>query len=190
MTDQGSLLARIVRLLDAADIPHMVVGSLASSFHGEPRQTRDIDIVIDPSDDALRRFIAMLPVDELYADADAAGEALTRRGAFNVIEIASGWKVDLMIRRDRPFSREEFGRRLAVRLLETDAHVATAEDTILAKLEWAREGSSERQLRDVAAILEAQGESLDHAYLARWVGVLGVEAEWRGAQDAVLAEGS
>lgn len=183
MTDQGALLARILGLLDAADVPHMVVGSLASSFHGEPRQTRDIDIVIDPAADALRRFVALLPGDELYADADAADKALARHGAFNVIEIASGWKIDLMIRRDRPFSREEFGRRLAVRLLGTDAHVATAEDTILAKLEWAREGSSERQLRDVATILEAQGESLDHAYLARWVDALGLEGEWRHAQD-------
>ncbi len=188
MNDPGELLARILRLLDAADIPHMVVGSLASSFHGEPRQTRDIDLVIDPAPDALRQFVASLPADELYVEPSAADEALARRGTFNVIEIATGWKVDLLVRRDRRFSREEFARRLPVHLLGADAHIATAEDTILAKLEWARDGGSERQLRDVAGILDAQGDSLDHEYLAEWVGALGIAAEWRRVQDALRVE--
>lgn len=190
MTTQGNLLTRILRLLDDAGIPNMVVGSLASSFHGEPRQTRDIDLVIDPSPDALRGFVAKVPADELYVDPDGAEEALAQRGSFNVIEIATGWKVDLLLRRDRPFSREEFARRMPVHLLGTDAHIATAEDTILAKLEWGRDGGSMRQLRDVAGILEAQGDSLDSEYLARWVAGLGIQAEWRGAQDAGHAEGT
>jgi hypothetical protein len=61
VTDQGELLRRITGILEQAAIPHMVVGSLASSFHGEPRQTRDIDIVIDPTPEALRRFVELLP---------------------------------------------------------------------------------------------------------------------------------
>ncbi len=86
MSEQGALLSRVVRLLNEASIPHMVVGSLASSFHGEPRQTRDIDIVIDPTPDALHRFMQLLPPDDFYADADAATEALERRTSFNVVE--------------------------------------------------------------------------------------------------------
>jgi hypothetical protein len=178
MTEQGDLLRRITGMLEEASIPHMVVGSLASSFHGEPRQTRDIDIVIDPTPEALRRFVELLPPDAYYADPDAATEALDRRTSFNIVEIHSGWKVDLIVRRDRPFSREELGRRVRVRLLDTDADIATAEDTIIAKLEWATEGESERQLRDVVAILETQGDSLDGEYIARWVRALGLEAAW------------
>lgn len=182
MSDQGTLLGRVVGLLDEASIPYMVVGSLASSFHGEPRQTRDIDIVIDPTPEALRRFVELLPPDDFYADAEAAAEAMDRRASFNLVEIHTGWKVDLIVRRDRPFSREELGRRVRVRLLDTDAHVATAEDTIIAKLEWATEGQSERQLRDVAAIIETQGELLDRAYIGRWIRALELEDAWSRAQ--------
>ena len=183
MSDQAELLKRVVRMLEEAPIPHMVVGSLASSFHGEPRQTRDIDIVIDPAPDALRRFVELLPPEDFYADADAATEALERRTSFNLVEIGSGWKVDLIVRRDRPFSREEFGRRMRVQLLDTEADIATAEDTLIAKLEWATEGQSERQLRDVAAILETQGESLDGDYIRRWVRALGIEDAWTRARE-------
>jgi hypothetical protein len=182
VSDQGALLRQIVGLLDQASIPHMVVGSLASSFHGEPRQTRDIDIVIDPAPEALRRFLELLPPDDVYADADAAAEALRRRTSFNLVEIHTGWKVDLIMRRDRPFSREELGRRIRVRLLDTETDVATAEDTIIAKLEWATEGQSERQLRDVAAILESQGEALDQDYIDRWVRALELEDAWARAR--------
>ncbi len=184
MSAQGALLGRITRLLDETGIPYMVVGSLASSFHGEPRQTRDIDLVIDPSGaDVLRRFLERLPPDELYADASAATEALERRTSFNVIEAATGWKVDLIVRRDRPFSREELERRIRIRLLDTDVHLATAEDTIIAKLEWATQGESERQLRDVAAILETQADGLDRKYLDRWIRALGVKDAWERARQ-------
>ena len=183
MSEQGALLNRVVRMLNEASIPHMVVGSLASSFHGEPRQTRDIDIVIDPTPDALRRFMQLLPPDDFYADHDAATEALERRTSFNLVETESGWKVDLIIRRDRPFSREELGRRIRVRLLETDTEIATAEDTIIAKLEWATEGQSERQLRDVAAIIETQGAGLDEDYIGRWVRALRIEDAWTRARE-------
>jgi hypothetical protein len=181
VTGEGALVRRIVGLLDEVSIPHMVVGSLASSFHGEPRQTRDIDIVIDPTPQALRRFVDLLSPDDFYAD--AAMEALERRSSFNLVEIHSGWKVDLLVRRDRPFSREELGRRIRVHALDTDMDIATAEDTIIAKLEWATEGQSERQLRDVVAILEAQGGGLDEEYIGRWVRALGIEEAWARARE-------
>ncbi len=182
MTSQSELLARIAEGLARAEIPYMVVGSLASSFHAEPRTTRDIDIVIDPSPDRLRRFVSELPTDDFYADAGAALEALERRTGFNVIEVESGWKVDLMIRKDRPFSREEFGRRLAVELLGTETHVATAEDTIIAKLEWAQAGASDQQLRDVASIIVTDESKLDLDYLQRWIEALELRDSWERAQ--------
>ena len=183
MSAQGQLLGQILLMLDEVEIPHMVVGSLASSFHGEPRQTRDIDIVIDPEPDALRRLVDMLPTEQLYADAGAATEALERRTSFNVIELDTGWKVDFIMRRDRPFSHEELSRRIPVHLLGTRVYVATAEDTIIAKLEWATEGQSERQLRDVAAILETQGDGLDQAYLNRWLRALDLDDAWERAEQ-------
>lgn len=179
---QGDLLSRVIGWLDECGIRYMVVGSLASSFHGEPRTTRDVDIVIDPDAEALRRFVRLLPASDFYADADAATEAIDRRTSFNIIEKETGWKVDLLIRRDRPFSREELERRLSVRLLDTDAYIATVEDTILAKLEWAQEGESERQLRDVAAMLAVNAGTLDREYIDRWIGELGLEGMWARAE--------
>ncbi|MGH2488188.1 MAG: hypothetical protein ACRDFR_01035 [Candidatus Limnocylindria bacterium] len=181
----GDLVARMTDSLDKAGIPFMVTGSLASSFHGEPRTTRDVDLVIDPTDRALRSFLDSLPAEEFYRDADAARAALAERGQFNVVEIATGWKVDLVMRKDRPFSQEEFGRRLRVELFGRESFIATAEDTIIAKLEWAQAGESERQLRDVASIVAVSGDGLDRAYLDRWIRALGLEALWDRARSSV-----
>jgi predicted nucleotidyltransferase len=180
---QGDVMSRIGGQLEMAGIPYMIVGSLASSFHGEPRTTRDIDLVIDPTHEALDRFVATVAADGFYVEHTAAVEALASRSQFNVIDPQSGWKIDLIIRRDRPFSRKELERRIAVRLLGIETHVATAEDTIVAKLEWAASGESERQLRDVASILSASGHSLDREYLAGWIESLGLQELWTRAQS-------
>lgn len=174
----GELLAVIGQRLAAAGIPYMVTGSVASSFHGTPRATRDVDLVIDPTAEALDAFVRALPTDAFYVDLDAARAALAERGQFNVIESASGWKVDLVIRKDRPFSVEEFARRRPVELLGTPTFVASAEDLVIAKLEWANAAESERQLRDVAAILAVSGDGLDYPYVKRWVSALGLQELW------------
>jgi hypothetical protein len=165
-------MATIVAALDAAGIAHMVTGSSASGFHGEPRTTADIDIVIDPDPSSLRTFIGALDPDRFYVG-DALS-ALARRDSFNLIDVATGWKVDLIVRKERPFSRSEFDRRMPAVVDGVPLHMATAEDTILAKLEWARLGGSERQLRDVAGIFEVSGEWLDRAYLEYWAEHLGL----------------
>jgi hypothetical protein len=180
--NQAELLAFIGDRLEAADIPYMVVGSVAGSFHGEPRTTVDIDIVIDPTAGALRGFVDSLPRSTFYVDENAAAEAFSRRSSFNVIDHGSGGKVDLLIRRDRPFSRTEFERRLYASVLGRDTPIATAEDTVIAKLEWAVAGESERQLRDVARILAVSGDSLDQAYLTRWLTKLGLEEAFDRAE--------
>ncbi len=184
----SDLVARLTASLDSAGIPYMLTGSLASSFHGEPRSTRDVDVVIDPSADGLEKLLGSFPADAYYVDADAARSALAERGEFNVVEQATGWKVDFVIRKEREFARAEFGRRTQVELPGGPAFVATAEDMMIAKLEWAQAGESERQLRDVASILAVSGDRLDHEYLDRWVGVLGLEpllerARWLAQSD-------
>lgn len=183
MTTQAALLSTIADRLEAAGIPYMVVGSVAGSFHGEPRTTVDIDIVIDPTRESLTRFVESLPAEDFYVAQEAATEALARRSSFNVIEHATGWKVDLLVRKDRPFSRTELERRFRAPLLGRPTPIATAEDTIIAKLEWATEGASERQLGDVAAIVRTQGSRLDQDYLERWIGPLGLDDAWRKALD-------
>ena len=49
---------------------------------------------------------------------------------------------------------------------------------ILAKLEWARDTGSDRQLDDIVGIVAIAGE-LDREYIDRWAAILGVEDDWR-----------
>jgi hypothetical protein len=172
------LLADMVRRLDDADVPYMVTGSVASAFHGEPRATRDLDIVIDPGTDTLTALVEGLLAGGNYVDRDAAFDALRERTQFNVIG-PDATKVDLIIRKDRPFSREEFERRRPADLLGTPAFIASVEDMIIAKLEWSLPFDSDRQLRDVASMLAVSGDAIDRAYIARWVRALGLEEAWQ-----------
>lgn len=186
MTAEDEILARAIRLLDAHGIPYMIAGSIASSFHGRPRTTLDADIVIDPAAEALERLVQELSAAGFYVDADAARDALRARRQFNVIDRGIAFKLELIIRKDRPFSREEFGRQQRVDLGDVP-HVAmaTAEDTILSKLEWARKGGgSERQLSDVRGILDVKGAELDREYVERWAKDLGVLEPWRDVTRA------
>jgi hypothetical protein len=109
---QFEFLSAVVALLDGAEIPHMPAGSMASTFRGEPRMTRDVDMVIDPTLESIGRFVAALDRSRYYVD-DAV-EAVRRRDMCNVIDTETGWKADLIVRKERLFSREEFGRRQPV----------------------------------------------------------------------------
>lgn len=172
------LLGLVVGALDSAGVPYMITGSIASSVHGAPRATRDLDIVIDPEVASLAALVDGLQTAGLYVDAEAATAALRDRTQFNAIDGISGWKTDLLIRKDRPFSKVEFGRRERIDMHGTVAWVASPEDMILVKLEWAAAADSDRQLGDVAAMVEVGGRSLDGAYLERWVAELGLQAIW------------
>lgn len=181
MTPDEEALARVVQSLNALGIPHMVTGSVASSHHGRPRMTHDVDVVIDPSAEAMGRLVDVLAASGFYVDAATARDALRQRRMFNAIHTPSAVKIDLIIRKDRPFSREELRRRQEAELPGgTRVSLATPEDTILSKLEWARKGGgSERQLGDVAGILDVHGETLDRVYIDRWARELGVLDLWQ-----------
>jgi hypothetical protein len=172
--DQKEFVARLTRNLDAAGIPYMIAGSTGSAYHGELRATHDVDIVIDPTPEQLERLVQSLGAD-YYVSPEAAREALAQRSMFNLIDFSTGWKADLIIRKDRPFSREEFARKKAVPFLGSSVWMASAEDIILSKLEWAKITPSERQLRDALGVALVQGARLDQDYLRRWARELGVE---------------
>jgi hypothetical protein len=181
----GDFLSRLTTKLADAEIPHMVVGSFASSFHGIPRSSQDLDLVVDLEPGSLDRFLADLPATDYYADADAAREALQRRGQFNVIDMATAWKADLIVRKARPFSVEEMRRRSEGDLLGARVFIASPEDTLISKLEWAKEGGgSELQLRDAGGILELRGSDLDIAYIEHWVAELGLDDLWQRLRTA------
>ncbi len=173
MSEQRDFLRRLIDLLEKAGIPYMVAGSLGSSFHGRPRATNDIDLVIAPTESQLRLFLDTLEPD-YYINEDAVWAAWHAKSAFNVIEMKTGWKADLRIRQTRPFSVAEFERRQKASILSTEVWVLSPEDAILSKLEWAKESGSVQQTQDVLGILRMQFEKLDRDYLWKWAEVLGV----------------
>jgi len=128
-----------------------------------------------------------MPEDDYYVDPNTAREAFRYRSMFNVIDHASGWKVDFIIRKNRDFSREEFARRQAASILGVPVYVASPEDTIVSKLEWSRmSGGSERQRRDIAGVVATLREQLDRAYIERWVHELSLSDEWTQAQKTEI----
>jgi hypothetical protein len=175
---------RITAGLNRAGIAYMLSGSFASAYYGAPRSTQDVDLVIEATPAQLRVFVQGLPSNEYYVDVDAALEAHKRQSLFNVIDLETGWKVDLIIRKFRPFSEEEFRRRQEVNLHGTALFLASAEDVVISKLEWSKLAKSQRQIEDVAAILRARWAELDRSYLEKWVLELGLKQEWSDAQRA------
>ncbi len=178
------VLSRITTTLDQTGIAYMLTGSFASAYYGAPRSTQDIDLVVETTVERLGAFVHALPVTQYYADVDAALQAHQSESMFNVIDLSTGWKIDLIIRKSRPFSREEFSRRKQVVLQGLPLFVASPEDVIIAKLEWSKLSRSQRQIEDVAAILRMRWDTLDQRYLKQWSRELRVEEEWNQARKA------
>lgn len=179
----SELLTRVVDLLDRLDVPYMVTGSLAAAYHGAPRSTQDVDLVVEIEREQIEPFVDAVRREGWYVSEESARAAVRDFGQFNVIEAETGWKVDFIVRKDRAFSREEFGRRRKVEALGGTVYMVTPEDLIIAKLEWARLGESERQLRDVRGILAVQGAELDRTYVDHWTEQLGVAETWRSIRS-------
>jgi hypothetical protein len=178
------IVPRITSSLVRAGIGYMITGSFASAHYGAPRSTQDIDIVIDATPDQLRAFIQSLPPDDYYADLEAALKAHCAKSMFNVLDVSAGWKIDLIIRKARDFSLEEFRRRQEVDLDGIPLFVVSAEDIVIAKLEWSKASRSQRQIEDIAAILLARRDALDFAYITKWTRELGLEREWSDVRAA------
>ncbi|MHC4284549.1 MAG: DUF6036 family nucleotidyltransferase [Planctomycetota bacterium] len=157
------------------NIPYMLAGSVSSSLHGQPRATNDADIVIAPAEEQLIAFLKSLG-DDYYVNPDAARDAFKSNSVFNVIDIQNSWKADIIIRKNRPFSREEFQRRQKANIMGLDAWVVSPEDVILSKLEWAKNSKSSQQLQDALGVAAVQYDHLDRDYLHKWAKELQVES--------------
>jgi hypothetical protein len=169
--------------LDAAGIPYFVTGSFASSAHGVPRATNDIDIVIAPTRQQLEQLLRQFPESEFATDREDAFDALARQSLFNVVDYATLWKVDFIIRQQTPFDASRFARRSVVEIAGVHLYTASAEDILITKLWWARLGESERQINDAAGIIQVQAEKLDLDYVERWVAVLELDQQFAAARE-------
>jgi hypothetical protein len=163
------------------NIPHMVGGSLASSVHGIFRSTNDIDIVAAMRNEHISPFVSDLAGD-FYTDPETIRAALAQSRPFNVIHFASGYKFDIFPAAGNSYFEKQL-ERCAVQDIPLGegqnirCSLATAEDTILAKLAWYRAGGeqSERQWNDVRGIRSVRGATLDQVYMKEWAQRLKVD---------------
>ena len=179
MTGWASLAAvfEVVEVFEELSIPYHVGGSLASSVHGVPRQTNDLDLVVDlPM--AMTAILVLRLQDRFYIDAAMIRRAIKNRSSFNLVHLATGFKVDLFIAGQDRFDRLELARHGPHQIegLSRELMVKSAEDTVLRKLEWYRLGGeiSDRQWNDILGVVRTQGERLDKEYLRQWASELGI----------------
>jgi hypothetical protein len=170
MADQIDIVCDVSRRLRKLGIAHMLTGSVAMGYYGEPRMTRDIDFVLDA------RIAHVGPIatefgGDYYVDEGAVGEAVRARSVFNMIHQRSVTKVDCVIRKDSEYRRVEFERRRPAEVRGVSTHIVSKEDLILSKLVWAKPSHSEMQLRDVANLMST---GYDTGYVDEWKDRLGV----------------
>lgn len=174
MSDELDILKSVAARLEAAGIPYMVTGSMAANFYTTPRMTRDIDLVIELSEEDTSRVVQLFQ-DEYYIDREMVQQAVRNRSMFNMIHNALVVKVDCVVRKDSDYRREEFARRRPVDIAGQQVFLVAPEDLILSKLDWAKESRSQTQLGDVTNLLKSV-QGLDKTYLNHWADRLGLAA--------------
>jgi hypothetical protein len=173
-----AVLIEVARVLEESGIAYVVVGSFASSMRGLYRATADVDIIADINLNQVKPLVAALQ-ENFYIDEQAVRRAAMQYRSFNAIHFDSVFKVDIFIPPENDFSRQQLARRQLEKISPESSqgiYVATAEDTILAKLNWYRAGGevSSTQQSDVAGIIGTQGSALDIEYLREWADKLKV----------------
>lgn len=187
-----SVLSLVTRALEELNVPYILVGSFASSMYGLYRATADIDILAAIEAEHVRPLHDRLK-DAFYVDELAIRKAISQKSSFNAIHYESVFKVDVFIPRD-DFATTQLERRQQRKLSpdhDTSVYVATAEDTILAKLRWYRAAneSSRNQWNDVLGVLAVARQDLDVSYLQAWAERLGVSDLLERALDEVHSQG-
>jgi len=168
----------VVEALERLGVRYAIGGSLASAVHGVVRATMDADLVADLRMEEVGPLASTLG-DAFYADVDMMRDAVRRHASFNLIHFDTAFKVAVFVAKPRLFDRSQLARRQVHVLSEESdrrAYVATAEDVVLAKLEWYRLGGgvSDRHWRDVLGVVKVQGDRLDIDYLRRMAVTLDV----------------
>jgi len=180
MTTPAAAFRRILEVLDRLEIPYFVTGSVASSVYGIARTTLDLDVVADVREEHILLLASELRAD-FYADPEMMADALKRRRSFNLIHLATSYKIDIFPLGSDEYSRAAFERRRDAQIAapgeeSVECALASLEDVVLSKLRWYRAGSeiSETQWRDLRGILMVSGARFDREYLRQWASRLGV----------------
>ncbi len=174
--DSNELLQYAADTLERLKVPYLVTGSIATIAYGEARFTNDVDIVADLKSVHVDSLCAAFAGPAYYCSRTAVEDAIRRRFQFNVIHPASGLKIDFIVPKDNAFNRSRLSRGQMISTEEAghQARFASPEDVILKKLEYFREGGSDKHVRDIKGVLLVQADAIDLDYLGEWAEYLGV----------------
>jgi hypothetical protein len=183
---ETDLVLLYTRRLERAGFTYMITGSVAGVFYGEPRVTHDVDLVLALKQSDTARIGELFPLEEFYCPPEEiiVREVLrAQRGHFNLIHHESGFKADVYLANRDPFHRWALSERRLIEVDDDSVHVAPLEYVIVRKLEFYREGGSEKHLRDIESMRRVSGELIREDVLQRWILAKGLEATWLSVEE-------
>lgn len=164
---QIEFFTSVIRTMNEIGIQHMLTGSVASNFYGQPRLTHDVDLAVAITPGQIKILSSKYPSPRFYLSEEAAAEAVKTRTMFNLIDSETGLKADFWILDENDaLKNSSFRRRRAAEVLGQKTFIVTPEDIILLKLDWHRQGGGTPvQFRDALSVFELQRNDLDMDYL-------------------------
>lgn len=178
---QPDLFRTLAGRLNMAQLRYMITGAAASIVYGEPRLTIDLDIVVEISVQDIDKIIEFFPIDEFYSPPLEVLQAEAKRsqkGHFNIIHHKTGFKADIYLVGKDKLQRWAMERRKPIDLSGEIFWLAPIEYVILKKLEYYREGGSEKHLKDISGMVTISGDQIDFALLEYKIKEYGHEKEW------------
>jgi hypothetical protein len=171
-----------LRPMNRLGLRYIVSGSTASILYGEPRYTNDLDLVVFLRLEDIKRLIEVFPTPEFYVppqEVIVAEIAREQRGQFNLVHVSTGFKADIYTTGRDQFNAWAFRNARKLEFKGEMIMVAPPECVIVRKLEFFREGGSDKHLRDIRTMLKVSREQINMVDLNEWVQRQGVEAEWK-----------
>jgi len=164
------LLEKITAIFKKLDIQYMISGSMAMNFYSVSRATRDIDIVVHMQEKDINNFIDNL--NNFYFNKDTIIKETRNLGMYNIIDLESGFKIDIILLKNTEYFKEAFSNKLIKKDLGFEIDVISLEDLIIAKLLWIQQLQSERQKEDIKMLLNNTNTNIE--YIIKWVDALNI----------------
>ena len=176
--DQLEILRHVVSALEQTNIQYMLVGSYGSSYHGEPRLTYDIDVLVDMHIGQVSDFCERFPISQYYVSEAGLLDAIQHRFQTTIIHHNTGNKVDLIFPKNNEWGNSQLARRQRAEIANIITYVADPIDIIIAKMWYYSEGGSDKHLRDVASMLRINPDRVNVHEVKKWADQLGYTAIW------------
>jgi hypothetical protein len=178
------LIDTFIRPLNEHRIRYVITGSVASMAYGEPRLTNDIDVVLAIQAQHIPTLVSAFPEEKFYLPPTEIIQAeILRgsRGSFNIISQENMLKADIYLVGNDSIQIWGMSHAKVLEIDEQPIRFAPPEYVIIRKLEFYREGRSQKHLRDIASMMTESSSQIDLEILAEFLDQLGLQPQWQEA---------